>query len=45
MMLKIASGPPRKAPTTEVEYLGHGRKKWGLDPDIDRDTRKVCESS
>ena len=21
------------------------RQKWGLDPDIDRDTRQVCEAS
>lgn len=33
-----------KAPSTaEVEYSP--RQKWGLDPDIDQDTRKVCEAS
>ena len=29
--------------TAEVEYSP--RQKWGLDPDIDRDTHKVCEAS
>lgn len=31
------------APQTEIVYSPH--QKWGLDPDIDRDTRKVCEST
>ena len=33
----------KQASTAEVEY--GPRQKWGLDPDIDRDTRKVCEAS
>jgi len=39
---KTARGS-KKASTAEVEY--GPRQKWGLDPDIDRDTRKVCEST
>jgi len=33
----------KSRPELEVEY--GPRQKWGLDPDIDRDTRKVCEAS
>ena len=33
----------KKDSTLEVEYSP--RQKWGLDPDIDQDTRKVCEAS
>ena len=39
---KTARGS-KKVSTAEVEY--GPRQKWGLDPDIDRDTRKVCEST
>ena len=37
------SRPGKQASTAEVEY--GPRQKWGLDPDIDQDTRKVCEAS
>lgn len=33
----------KKESTLEVEY--GPRQRWALDPDIDRDTRKVCEAS
>ena len=33
----------KQASMAEVEY--GPRQQWGLDPDIDRDTRKVCEAS
>lgn len=33
----------KKVSTLEVEY--GPRQRWALDPDIDRDTRKVCEAS
>ena len=33
----------KQASMAEVEYSP--RQKWGLDPDIDRDTRNVCEGS
>ena len=40
---KIARSGKKDDPTAEVEY--GPRQEWGLDPDIDCDTRKVCEST
>ena len=40
---KTARGKKKAVQAVEVEY--GSRQKWGLDPDIDQDTRKVCESS
>ena len=40
---KTRSSKTKKAAAVEVEY--GPKQKWGLDPDIDRDTRKVCEAS
>ena len=41
---KTARGKKKNgAQPTEVEY--GPRQKWGLDPEIDQDTRKVCEAS
>ena len=32
--------------STAAPEIDYGpRQKWGLDPDIDKDTRKVCEAS
>ena len=33
----------KSSPPEEVHYGPN--QKWGLDPDIDRDTRKVCEAT
>ena len=40
---KVARGGKKTAHTAEIEYSS--RQKWGIDPEIDHDTRKVCESS
>ena len=41
MREKTARG--KKRAPLEVEYSP--RQLWGLDPEIDRDTRKVCEAT
>ena len=51
LALTVAGAPPRrgamaggkKKQTTEVQYAAG--QKWGLDPDIDHDTRVVCEGT
>ena len=40
---KTVRGKKKVVQAAEVEY--GPRQTWGLDPDIDRGTRKVCESS
>ena len=34
-----------KKKESAAEVVFDARQKWGLDPDIDKDTRKVCEST
>ena len=43
---KIARGNKKGSKPSVAPEVDYGpRQKWGLDPDIDRDTRKVCEAS
>ena len=44
---KSARGKKKAADAVQqpVEAEYGPKQKWGLDPDIDRDTRKVCEAS
>ena len=37
------TGKGKSNPAPEGEVVFPSNQKWGLDPDIDRDTRKVCE--
>ena len=43
LALTVAGAGGKKKQTTEVQYAAG--QKWGLDPDIDHDTRVVCEGT
>ena len=46
-VLRQKIGRSKKGSKSKAEpAVDYGpRQKWGLDPDIDRDTRKVCEAT